>query len=57
MDRTTQSKEDKVGTSSTEAPTTQASVSRSESEAPDDNLGDDSPKLLNFIAAVSWIGC
>jgi hypothetical protein len=57
MDRTTPPKEDKVGTSSAEAPTAQALVARPESEAPDDNLGDDNLNLLNFVVVGSEIAC
>jgi hypothetical protein len=55
MDRTTPPKEDKVGTSSVEAPTAQALVARPESEASDDNLGGDTPDLLNFVVVRSEI--
>jgi hypothetical protein len=57
MDRTTLPKEDKVDTSSAEVPTAQALVAQSESKAPDDNLGDDNPILLNFAAVRSEIVC
>jgi hypothetical protein len=55
MDHTTLPKEDKVGTSSAEAPTAQALVTRSGSKASDDNLGDDDPDLLNFAIVGSEI--
>jgi hypothetical protein len=32
-------------------------VARSESKAPNDAPVDGNPDLLNFVAAVSWIGC
>jgi hypothetical protein len=54
---TTLPKEDKVDTSSTEAPTTQILVARSESKASDDNPSDDDPDLLNFDMAESKIVC
>jgi hypothetical protein len=57
MDRTTQPKEDKVRTSSMEAPTAQALVARPESEAPDDNLGGDAPVLLNAAVMGFKIAC
>jgi hypothetical protein len=57
MNRTTPPKEDKVGTSSTEAPTTQALVARQESKTPDDNLGDDAPDLLNVVVVGFEITC
>jgi hypothetical protein len=47
MDRTTPPKENKVGTSSAEAPTAQALVARQKSGAPDDNLSGDAPNLMN----------
>jgi hypothetical protein len=53
MSRTTLPKEDKVGTSSSEAPMAQALVARSGSKAPNDAPINDDPKLLNFVAAVS----
>jgi hypothetical protein len=55
--RTIPPKEDKVDTSSAEDPTAQALVARSGSKAPDDNLTDDDPDLLNFAAAGSEIIC
>jgi hypothetical protein len=57
MDRTTLSKEDKVGTSLAEAPTTQALVARLESEVSDDNLGGDALVLLNAAIVGSEIAC
>jgi hypothetical protein len=58
MDRTTPPKDDKVGTSSAEPPMAQALVARPESEAPDDNLGGDTPVLLNAAVVVgSEIAC
>jgi hypothetical protein len=57
MDRTTPPKEDKVDTSSAEVPTAQALVARSESKAPDDNLGDNDPNLLNFAIVGFEIAC
>jgi hypothetical protein len=57
MDRTTPPKVDKADISSTEAPTAQALVTRSRSKMLDDISIDDDPNLLNFVAAVSWIGC
>jgi hypothetical protein len=57
MDRTSPPKEDKVGTSSAEAPMAQALVARPKSEAPDDNLGGDAPDLLNAAVVVSGIAC
>jgi hypothetical protein len=57
MDRTTPSKEDKVETSSAEAPTAQALVARLESEMPDYNLGGDTPDLLNVAVVGSEIAC
>jgi hypothetical protein len=55
--RTTLSKEDKVGTSSAEAPMAQALVARPKSQVPDDNLGDDNSDLLNFAVVGSEIAC
>jgi hypothetical protein len=57
MVHTTPPKEDKVDTSSVEAPTTQALVARPGSKAPNDNLVDDDPILLNFITVESEIIC
>jgi hypothetical protein len=54
---TTSPKEDKVGTSSMEPPTTQALVARSGCKASDDTLADNDPDLLNFCAAESEIIC
>jgi hypothetical protein len=55
--RTTPPKEDKVDTSSAEVSTTQALVARPGSKAPDDNLADDDPDILNFTAMKSEIIC
>jgi hypothetical protein len=57
MARTTPLKEDKMGTSSTEAPKAHALVARPGSKAPDDNLADDDPDLLNFGAVEFEIVC
>jgi hypothetical protein len=57
MLHTTPSEEDKMGTSSVEAPTTQALVARPGSKAPDDNFTDSDPDLLNFDAAEFEIIC
>jgi hypothetical protein len=57
MVRTTAPKEDKVGTSLTEAPTAQALVARQGSKVLDDTLVDDDPDLLNFDAAECEIVC
>jgi hypothetical protein len=57
MVRTTPPKEDKVDTSLAEVPTTQALEVRPGSKAPDDNLADNDPDLLNFYAAESEIAC
>jgi hypothetical protein len=57
MVRTTPPREDKVGTSSVEAPTAQALVARSGSKASDDNLADDDPELPNFHVTESEIVC
>jgi hypothetical protein len=57
MDHTTLPKEDKVGTSSMEAPMAQTLVTRSRSKTPNDAPIDDNFELLNFVAVVSWIGC
>jgi hypothetical protein len=57
MAHTTIPKEDKTGTSSAEAPMAQALVAQSRSKTSDDAPVDDDSKLLNFVAAVSWIGC
>jgi hypothetical protein len=48
---TTPPKEGKVDTSSAGVPTSQALVARPGSKAPDDNLIDDDPDLLNFDVA------
>jgi hypothetical protein len=52
---TTPPKEDKVDTSSAEAPTAQALVAQLGNKAPDDNLTDDDLDLLNFATAESEI--
>jgi hypothetical protein len=57
MVRTTLSRVDKAGTSSVEVPTAQALVARLGSKAPDDNLADDDPGLLNFTVVESKIVC
>jgi hypothetical protein len=57
MARTTLPKEDKAGTSSAESPMAQTLVDQLGSKAPDDAPVNDDPKLLNFVATVSWIGC
>jgi hypothetical protein len=57
IDRTTPHKVDKADTSSVKAPMAQALVARSGSKALDDALVDDDPDFLNFVMAVSWIGC
>jgi hypothetical protein len=57
MVRTTLPKEDKVGTSSTEASMAQALVTRLGSKVSDDNLTDDDLDLLNFDAVESEIIC
>jgi hypothetical protein len=57
MLRTTLPKEDKVGTSSVEAPMAQALVARPGSKALASNLADDDPDLLNFDTAKSEIIC
>jgi hypothetical protein len=57
MDSTTSPKEDKVETSSTEAPTAQALVARLKSESSNDNLGGDAPDLLNATVVGSKIAC
>jgi hypothetical protein len=48
IDRTTLPKVDKVSISLVEVPTAQALVARSRSKAPNDDLVDDDPGLLNF---------
>jgi hypothetical protein len=48
---------DKADTSLAEALTAQALVVRSGSKTLDDAPIDDDPVLLNFVVAVSWIGC
>jgi hypothetical protein len=57
MDCTTPPKENKVGTSSTEAPMAQALVARLKSKTPDDNLGGDTPNLLNVAVVGFEIAC
>jgi hypothetical protein len=52
---TTPPKEDKVDTSSVEAPTAQALVARPESKSSDDNLVHDYPDLLKFDVEESEI--
>jgi hypothetical protein len=54
---TTPPKEDKVNTSLTEVPTDQALVARLGSKAPNDNIGDDDPDLLNFAIVEVEIIC
>jgi hypothetical protein len=54
---TTPPKEDKVDTSSVEAPMAQALVAQPRSKAPDDNLSDADLSLLNFNTAESEIIC
>jgi hypothetical protein len=54
---TTPPKEDKVDTLSAEAPMAQALVARPGSKAPDDNLVDDDPNLLNFSTVESKSIC
>jgi hypothetical protein len=49
--------EDKVDTSSAEAPKAQALVARLGSKASDDNLADDDLDLLNFATMKSEIVC
>jgi hypothetical protein len=57
MDRTILPKVDKIDISSAEAPSAQALVAQLESKVSDDAPVDDDPDLLNFVTAVSWIGC
>jgi hypothetical protein len=57
MVRTNLPKEGKVGTSSVEAPTTQALQARPRSKVRDDSLIEDNPDLLNFDALESEIVC
>jgi hypothetical protein len=57
MDRITPPMEDKVDTSSAEVPTAQTWVAQPEGKAPNDNLGDDDPDLLNFATVGSKIAC
>jgi hypothetical protein len=53
MVHTTPPKEDKVDTSSAEAPTAQTLVARPGSKAPDDNLADEDPNLS--LVQRCWI--
>jgi hypothetical protein len=57
MVHSTLSKENKVGTSSVEAPTAQALMAQSGSKVLDDNLTDDDPDLLDFNIEKSEIVC
>jgi hypothetical protein len=57
MVHTTPPKVDKAGTSSVEVPTAQALVARPGSKAPNGNLADDVPDLLNITVAESEIIC
>jgi hypothetical protein len=57
MVRTTLPKVDKMGTSSVEVPTAQALVAQPRSKAPDNNLTDDDPGLLNFVMVESEVIC
>jgi hypothetical protein len=57
MVRTTPPKEDKVDTSLVEAPMAQVLVAQLGSNAPNNNLADDDPNLLNFVMAESEIIC
>jgi hypothetical protein len=57
MAHTTPPKEEKLDTSSAEAPTTQELVTQLLSKASDDNLTDDELVLLNFIMVESEIIC
>jgi hypothetical protein len=57
MTQTTPPKEDKVDTSLAEVPTTQALVAQPGSSALDDNLANNDPDPLTFIAAESEIIC
>jgi hypothetical protein len=57
MVHTTSTKENKVGTSSSECPMAQALVARSRSKAPDHTLANDDPDLLTFGAVESEIVC
>jgi hypothetical protein len=56
-DRTTLPKEDKVVTSSTEAPRAQALVARPGSKASNDTIVDDNLDLLTFGTVESKIVC
>jgi hypothetical protein len=55
MVRTTLPKEDKVDTSSVEAPTAPAFVAQPGSKTSDDNFTEDDPGLLNFVTIESKI--
>jgi hypothetical protein len=57
MVHSTLPKVDKAGTLSVDVPTAQALVARPGSKAPDGNLANDDPGLLNFAAAESEIIC
>jgi hypothetical protein len=57
MVRTTLPKEEKVDTSSAEAPTAQALVARPKSRVLDDNLVDENPNLLKFDVVEFEIIC
>jgi hypothetical protein len=57
MARTIPPKEDKMGTSSAEAPMAHALVGQSGSKASDDTLADDDPDILNFDMAETEIVC
>jgi hypothetical protein len=57
MVRSTLPKVDKAGTSSVEDRMAQALMAQPESKAPDDDLIDDDPGLLNFVAAESETVC
>jgi hypothetical protein len=57
MSRTTLPKEDKVSTSSVEAPRAQALLARPGSKVSNNTLADDDPDLLNFGATESEIVC
>jgi hypothetical protein len=55
--RTTPPKEEKMDTSSVEAPTAQALMARPRSEVLDDYTVDDDPSLMNLVTVESWIAC
>jgi hypothetical protein len=57
MVHTTPPKLDKVDISSVEVPTAKALAARLGGKAPNDNLPDDDPGLLNFAAMESKIVC